>query len=149
MWQTMIYYQRSCINFKNGTYYQNKEYVANLYDELENNMHHLAITRHDGSFINDWRHLQKIKNDICGSQRWAVQIFPSEKYLVDSTNVIHLWVALENMPMFCGFKGRYVAEQLSSIQRPFGLDRPNDCKTFEEVKTRTKQLGNLIQPPIE
>jgi hypothetical protein len=149
MWQTMIYSQRIYINSKHGTQYKNAEYVVNLYDELENGMHHLAILRIDGNFINDWRHLQRIKNDICGPLRWAVQIYPSEEYLVDSTNLIHLWVAPENMPMFCGFDKRYIAEQLSSIQRPFGLNRPSDCKTFEEVKESVRRSGNPIEPPTE
>lgn len=55
-------------------------------------MLHLSIHRHDRYPIGDWRHMQQIKNEIAGEDRWAVEVYPSEEYLVDTANEYHLWV---------------------------------------------------------
>jgi hypothetical protein len=39
-----------------------------------------------------WTHKQQIKNDICGKEAEAVELFPAHSRLVDSKNQYHLWV---------------------------------------------------------
>lgn len=53
---------------------------------------HVSIHRHDRSPMRNWRHLQQIKNEIAGEDRWGVEVFPPESYLVDSANEYHLYV---------------------------------------------------------
>lgn len=57
-----------------------------------NGMTHLSIKRHDRAAVRDWRHLQAIKNDVCGEEREGVELFPAESRLVDTANEYHIWV---------------------------------------------------------
>jgi hypothetical protein len=63
---------------------------------------HLSIKRLDRKPIMDWRHLQQIKNETCGDEAEAVQVFPDESRLVDEANQYHLYVMI---PGF-GLEGR-------------------------------------------
>lgn len=64
-------------------------------------MTHLAIR----SFFADdipWRDKMRIKDELCGAQRHAVEIFPARALLVDAANMYHLWVYPETyVPPFC------------------------------------------------
>ncbi len=53
---------------------------------------HLSIKRLDLLPIHNWRHMQQIKNDICGDEREGVEIYPAMSRIVDTTNQYHLWV---------------------------------------------------------
>lgn len=52
----------------------------------------LSISRHDGLPCDQWSHLQQIKNEIVGTEFEAVELFPAENRLVDTSNEYHLWV---------------------------------------------------------
>lgn len=52
---------------------------------------HLNIRRRDGAVVRDWRHLQRIKNELIGAECEAIEIFPAESRLVDTCNKYHLW----------------------------------------------------------
>jgi hypothetical protein len=52
----------------------------------------LSIHRRDRKPLRDWRHFQAIKNEVAGSDRVALEIYPSEANLVDTSNEYHLWV---------------------------------------------------------
>lgn len=53
---------------------------------------HLNIRRRDGAHdIRDWRHFQRIKNDILGPECEAVELYPAESRLHDTSNKFHLW----------------------------------------------------------
>lgn len=52
---------------------------------------HLSLKRRDRSPVRDWRHLQQIKNEILGPEEFAVEVFPPESQLVDTSNEYHLW----------------------------------------------------------
>lgn len=53
---------------------------------------HLSIRHIDRKAIRDWRHFQRIKNELAGSEREGLEIFPPEEYLVDTANQYHLFV---------------------------------------------------------
>jgi hypothetical protein len=54
---------------------------------------HLMITQHNGNKINDhWATLQQIKNELMGSDRLAVEVYPPTTELTDDMNAYHLWV---------------------------------------------------------
>lgn len=52
---------------------------------------HLWIKRHDEKPL-VWRDMQRIKNELVGPDRVAVEIYPPATELVDSANMYHLWV---------------------------------------------------------
>lgn len=86
---------------------------------------HLSIKRNDRKVLRDWRHLQRIKNELVGPEYEGMEIFPAEERLVDSANQYHVWVIDD--PSFrwpWGFNVRFVggpeeAEAIGAVQRPF------------------------------
>lgn len=54
---------------------------------------HLMVGRHDQRSIDGpWDDLQRIKNELVGEDRLAVEVFPPEAELVNACPVRHLWV---------------------------------------------------------
>jgi hypothetical protein len=58
-------------------------------------MWHLSIKRLDKEPIMDWRDLQAIKSQLCGAEAEAIQLFPAESRVVDTSNQYHLWVFMK------------------------------------------------------
>ena len=52
----------------------------------------LAIKRRDGKAIREWKHLQRIKNEVVGADREAAEIFPPEELLGKLDHEHHLFV---------------------------------------------------------
>ena len=61
---------------------------------------HLSIKRNDRAPIHDWRDLQRIKNELVGSEIEMVEVYPRESQKVDTSNQFHLWGFESNQPMF-------------------------------------------------
>lgn len=82
---------------------------------------HLSIKRRDKAPIHDWRHLQQIKNMLCGPGCEAIEIYPMENRLADLANQFHLWVFEEGYHVPCGFGNRDVRSDSfdGAIQRPY------------------------------
>lgn len=51
-----------------------------------------ACIRNTGSTDIPWREKQKIKNELFGKERVAIEVFPAESYLVDQANMYHIWI---------------------------------------------------------
>src|SRR4051812_29840308 len=75
----------------------NEVWINDLYQvqvRLHDNyglLHH-NIRRLDGAHdIRDWRHFQRIKNEILGPECEAVELYPAESRLHDTSNKFHLW----------------------------------------------------------
>ena len=79
----------------------------------------LQICREDGGSVFDWRHMQQIKNAICGDEWEAVELFPAESRLADPSNARYLWAC--SRPFAFGFRGRVVldADEAIAPQRAF------------------------------
>lgn len=87
-------------------------------------MVHLSIKRLDRKPLHDWRDLQRIKNEMIGADREAVEIYPKEARLVDTCNQYHLWCFLDAEIPF-GSGERVVMETppaAKAVQRPFPED---------------------------
>jgi hypothetical protein len=101
---------------------------------------HLSIRSLDRSADHDWRHLQRIKNEILGPEMEAVELYPAESRLVDTSNQYHLWAFDVSAGTTCfpfGYVERLVTEGNKGVtkQRPFedGF-RPDDCQKLEDLK---------------
>lgn len=55
---------------------------------------HLAI-RTPTNLEPPWRDLQRIKNELFGPERFAVQVCPPESRLIDQADMYHLWIMPE------------------------------------------------------
>lgn len=60
-------------------------------DRSQAPMIHVSIKTHDKAPIRDWRHFQRIKNEVLGPECEAVEIYPAESRLLDTANQYHLW----------------------------------------------------------
>jgi len=87
--------------------------------------------------------LQRIKNEIVGPEHEAVELFPAESRLVDTSNQYHLWVLTsdENRWPF-GFQTRLVANKGShgAKQRPFEKDNMPDDLADKEINEFMNEL---------
>lgn len=107
--------------------YQNSIYMVHVrhldLDKQEDGVIHLSIRRNDREAIRDWRHFYRIKNELSGPKREAVEIYPSEDHLVDQANQYHLWVMPTGVELPFGFReGQQVgtsaeAEAIGALQR--------------------------------
>jgi hypothetical protein len=73
----------------------------------------LSIKRNDKTPCRSWRDFQDIKNQLVGPENEAIEIFPAESRLIDTSNQYHLWAFSDpNYRLPFGFdSGRTVLEQ--------------------------------------
>jgi hypothetical protein len=104
------------------------KFVGYTKDHAHRKMAWLIITPQGDTPLHDWRDMQAIKNQLCGADKWAVEIYPSEADHIDANNNFHLWVWLEDYQPPFGFKqGRVIADPALNMglvetrtpQRPF------------------------------
>ena len=106
VWQNVRILQRE--NEETQCYLSPKFQVLRreLWDEQhgfgENVPTYLSIKRIDRKPLSDWRAKQRIKNAVLGDDWEAVEIYPMEKRLVDTSNQYHLfaWQALFPIYLF-------------------------------------------------
>ena len=60
---------------------------------------HLIIRRHDEQLHIPWSEMQRLKDELCGPERVAVEVFPPVSQLVDDANLRHLWVLPEGFAL--------------------------------------------------
>ncbi len=101
-----------------GTMYRNSRY--NVAVRRYPDHFHLAIILNDHSARHDWRDFQRIKNELLGPDAEAVELYPSEDRLIDTTNTFHLWSPVGQRFPFGFDKGRQVESTVESglPQRP-------------------------------
>lgn len=84
-------------------------------------MVHLSIKRRDRQPIHDWRDLQRIKNELCGTDAEGIELYPAESRLVDEANQYHLWVAEPGARFPIGHLGERMVSPDSGIDPTTGL----------------------------
>ena len=77
-------------------------------EDFKGKCDYLSIKTLDKEPIHDWRDLQQIKNELCGKDREALEIYPAESRLVDTANQYHLWVIPKDAQIPFGFTQREV-----------------------------------------
>lgn len=116
--------------------------------ELEDGSVWLSLSRYGRrGTVRSWRHLQTIKNTIVGPEREAVEIFPAESRLVDTTDQYHLWCLPEGRKVPYGYaerdvQGPAMARLVGSTQTPFeeGVVPPEGPEPLSE------QVANMRPP---
>lgn len=64
---------------------------------------HLAIRTASGAEP-PWRDMQRIKNELFGHERTAVEVMPAEASKVDEADMYHMWVLPEAMKLHFGLQ---------------------------------------------
>lgn len=86
----------------------------------------LIIRRLDSEAVHDWRHFQRIKNELCGEECEAIEIYPAESRLVDESNQYHLFVFERTLRLPFGYAERSVCSA------PFGRNKQRPWAPGEE-----------------
>jgi hypothetical protein len=112
---------------------------------------HLSIKRYDRAAVRNWRHLQQIKNEVCGEFREALELFPSEHRIADNANQMHLWVMPEGMLIPVGFDSGFVTirdEDVEAYNAAGGPGRQEPMQPGLTVgqKMQTEQDNRGLSP---
>lgn len=68
----------------------------------------LSIRTLQNDARHDWREFQRIKNELCGEDREAVELYPAETRLVDTSNQYYVHVLPAGLMVPVGFETRLV-----------------------------------------
>jgi hypothetical protein len=116
----------------NCTYWVNELYqvqVRPFYcEEWHSEMKHLNIRRRDGAAIFDWRHRQMIKNQLLDNECEAMELYPAESRLNDTSNKYHLFGFID-----------------PKVRFPFGIDNGKRDVITEEVRSPPGMRQRRIQ----
>lgn len=104
------------------------------------NVEHVTISRgtgtNDGTGEVSWAMKQQIKDELFGKNRFAIEVFPKEKNLVDVCDVYHLWVFDKKVDMPFGISR---SEYQKAINRGYNVSDADIEKLTEDYK-RTGKL---------
>ena len=67
----------------------------------------LAVRRHDEGDGIGWDDLQRIKNEVVGDERIAIEVYPAQGDVIDQANMRHLFVLPVGMPAPFTIRGRW------------------------------------------
>lgn len=130
--------------------YLNDKYQVNV-KELPDGWQWLSIKRQDKEVIHDWRDLQEIKNLLCDKEREAVELYPAESRLVDTSNQFHLFVMPVGEKFPFGYGDRMIVQghkggwHKGSQQREFDDGNvPQDAMTLDEAKKLEKKVEEEV-----
>ena len=64
---------------------------------LQNGVRHLAVTSLSG-IRPSWHEMQRIKNELCGEDATAVEVYPPASQVIDEADMFHIWVLTAPLP---------------------------------------------------
>ena len=104
------------------------------------NVEHVTISKgtgtNDGTGEVTWAQKMQIKNELFGENRFAIEVFPKQKNLVDVCDVYHLWVFDKKVDMPFGIAKK---EHIPAINRGYSLSE----KDVERLREDYKRTGKL------
>lgn len=120
------------------------------HDALGNEMVWLSLRRNDRKPLSDFRHLQRIKNSLCGEEWEAVQLYPAESRLLDESNQTHLWCYPPDKPFPFGYLERSVltateGAMLAASGLEVGVGTPVQRPFSDEIERNPRSLDEILQ----
>lgn len=109
----------------------------------------LSVKRYDRAPVRNWRHFQQIKNEVCGEDREAVELFPSESRLADSSNQYHLWVFPPDFRLPFGFPAGMVVIRDEEVQQWNQSGGRGRQEPMQPGLTVGKKLDEARSPEVE
>jgi hypothetical protein len=139
-------------------YWRNDEYIVKVYypnnpsHQFPNNKFTWLCFRNvrNTHTAHDWRDMQMMKNEICGEERTAVEVFPPMSKLVDTCNQFHLWVYPEDYELDFGYKHQEIypnAETVKEATENYLANRLAKAETVEEKNDVANLAKRLIGDP--
>ena len=102
----------------------------------------LSIGRRDREAVHDWRHFQRIKNELVGAEHEAIELYPKESRLMDTGNRYWLFALAEKGAQFpFGLEQRVVlGPNPGGSQRQFDSVSPPSDAVGLEKRDHSKQM---------
>ena len=101
------------------------------------NVEHVTITRKfegsiktDGSGDFSWAEKQKIKDELFGKNRTAIEVYPSEDRLIDTADVYHLWVFDKNFKLPFGIHPKEYKKAINRGSLPLSQNELEELKEY-------------------
>jgi len=85
--------------------YMNNRYVVMIHDDapMTNGIKatRAMVQKHnDQPILNHWAEMQRIKNELFGTETTAIEYYPAESQLMNSANIYWLWILPpEHLPL--------------------------------------------------
>jgi hypothetical protein len=111
---------------------------AGVYDVKEG-VKHISYHRRDRAPVRDWRIGQRIKNQLAGPEWEAVELYPAESRVVDTSNEYHLFAFDGDLPFGFSYEERGTQDQIDETwegptEGPVQRDDPGaDVSSFQPV----------------
>lgn len=108
----------------------------------------LSIKRNDKDAVGKerFRDFQRIKNELLGAEYEAIEIYPAESRLVDTSNQYWLWCLPEGESFPMGFEERMIVKGHNVAGAPVGESRqlpfdepPPDAISIEQAEELARQ----------
>ena len=100
---------------------------------------HVTISRgtgtNDGSGEVTWAEKMRIKNELFGENRFAIEVFPKKKNLVDVCDVYHMWVFDKKLEMPFGIAPK---EYAPAINRGYNITQFDFQRLIDDYKKHGK-----------
>ena len=101
---------------------------------------HVAISKgtgtNDGTGEVSWSQKMQIKNELFGENRFAIEVFPKQKNLIDVCDVYHLWVFDKKIEMPFGIAPK---EYQKAVNRGYNISQ-EDLSRMKDDYLRTGKL---------
>lgn len=138
---------------EHGEFFINSRYVV-IRTALPDGGFWLSIRTVDRKARHDWRDFQRIKNEIVAPEAEAIEIYPAESRLVDTSNQFHLWVLPPGEYVPYGFTERLVSDsaiaaEIGAKQRPFEKGALPADATHESFATLSVTQSVMVPPARE
>ena len=101
-------------------------------DDGEVNAVHLSLRTVENDTRHDWRDMQRIKNELCGPEWEAVELYPKESRVVDMANQFHLWAIRDEFPFGFPQGMKLGPDEEHDLKSPGAQQRPFTSITYHE-----------------
>jgi len=106
---------------------------------------HLSIRTLNREPVRDWRHFQRIKDELVGRDREAIELYPRSGRVVDEANQYHLWCLPAGIELQLGFKLGCIMDADCLNRHPNTKQRalnPDDPYALMAIRDMAKPLGH-------
>jgi hypothetical protein len=117
-----LFYIEGCVQrMMAANQYENDTYFVQVFSRTP--FYQINIRRKDGQACKSWWDFQQIKNEVLGPGYEAVELYPADDRLIDTSNEYHLWAFAK-----------------SDYRFPFGFNRRVVLSEQERFGSNSRQL---------
>ena len=115
----------------------------------------VVVRFHDGTALltivdptcrHNWQDMQRIKNDVLGKQWAGVEVYPSQRSVVDEANLYHLWCTPRKLRIGCDDGENYTVEHtLYTSKDSKEKDGLPDITAAQSLKDNQEVIKGMLE----